>query len=195
MRGAWQCIPRGRGRPRPAEGSVPDHARCERWGVEGERAAWRQGAGCASARAVRRARRSTKGRGTTSSSRFVRRALADRRFSPASVRASGTRVTAASGENTGLRARARVIAELPAGPLASSPQLHRLHTLGLLRDALADDAYVTRSRAWEMLKDAAEKGLWTMTVDPSRPAGRRTLGDVGDAASFPGPYAPCTRGS
>jgi hypothetical protein len=45
--------------------------------------------------------------------------------------------------------------ELPTGP-----QLRRLNQLGLLPEAL-EDGVVYFDRAFELLAEAAEKGLWT----------------------------------
>lgn len=71
---------------------------------------------------------------------------------------------------TAPRAHAPVIPERSDEPLASSPQLFRLHKLGLIREALADGEFITRERAWAILAGAAEKGLWQATIDKQAPA-------------------------
>ena len=65
---------------------------------------------------------------------------------------------------------ARVISKRPAGPLATSPQLYRLHQLGMLKEALGEALYVTRERAWGLLAEAAEQGLWTAKTNRKKPA-------------------------
>ena len=76
----------------------------------------------------------------------------------------------AAGEATSSRAHAPVTPERSEEPPASSPQLYRLNTLRKLREALGDGEFITRRWAWEILADAAEKGLWSAKIDKEKPA-------------------------
>ena len=60
--------------------------------------------------------------------------------------------TALTRESPLPRAHAPVIPERPDEPLASSPQLYRLHKLGLLPEALGEGVFITREQAWELLR-------------------------------------------